>query len=120
MVPSKAAAAAAPAAAASSAAGDEDCGAGAAASSCADVQIVLEDGAVLGNEAEVTRVAAEKGADVVLSAIEAMQAKLDAMKAAVTHAAYTGGAGAASAAAGLASTRKLPGMSGASAMVASK
>ncbi|RYG44059.1 hypothetical protein EON67_12185 [archaeon] len=69
-------------------------------SSLADVELVLNDGAVVADEEAAMRFAAENGADALLSTIEAMQAKLEALKAAAARGTALASASAATAVSG--------------------
>jgi hypothetical protein len=55
-------------------------------SSSAELQIDMGDGGVVEDEESVLRMVAERGADAVLASIEAMAAKVEALRAAATAA----------------------------------
>ena len=59
----------------------------AATATAADVEVVLDGDVTVGDEIGAARAAQERGADAVVSAIEAMQAQLERMKQAAIHAA---------------------------------
>ena len=60
-----------------------------ATASSAEVEVFLDGDVKVGDEVGAARVAQERGAEVVVSAIEAMQAQLERMKQAALHSAAT-------------------------------